>query len=266
LGHAAPASVRGGGANGIQGLIICARPLIMTSTLLHACLRGCCRRDLQYVALTFSQGLVLPQKRTHELVDDIEMHASSSDGNHEAVCRFLLSMLTKAAIDAHIRSVSGCAKPTTKQGSIELFIRLDRGGGGAVAADDDGGGADGGVADDSDSLFTPDGSDADLPPPLSADLTPSLVAPDDLEPSAGIIVLADGADRRKLRRKLHKRWAKAASRNILSRNITRAIKTVLERSAPDRNIATWFRETTTPYRRTGTLAQPHDVPGGDRER
>ena len=100
LGHAAPASVRGGGANGIQGLIICARPLIMTSTLLHACLRGCCRRDLQYVALTFSQGLGLPQKRTHELVDDIEMHASSSDGNHEAVCRFLLStVMANNAVD-----------------------------------------------------------------------------------------------------------------------------------------------------------------------
>ncbi len=72
-------------ANCIQGLIICARPLIMTSTLLHACLRGCCRRDLQYVALTFSLGLGLLQKRTHELGDDIEVHASSSDGNHEAV-------------------------------------------------------------------------------------------------------------------------------------------------------------------------------------
>ena len=122
------------------------------------------------------------------------------------------------------------------------------------------------MTSDSDSPFTPDGSDADLPPPLSADLTPSLVAPDDLEPSAGIIALADGADRRKLRRTLHKRWANADSRNILSRNITSANKTVLERSAPDRNIATRFRETTTPYRRTGTLAQPHDVPGGDRER
>ena len=146
LGHAAPASVRGGGANYIQGLIICARPLIMTSTLLHACLRGCCRRTLQYVALNFSQGLVLPQKRTHELVDVIEMHASSSDGNHEAVCRFMLSMLTKAVIDGYIRSVSGCAKPTTKQGSIALFIRLDRGGGGAAAADDDGGGVAAGGA------------------------------------------------------------------------------------------------------------------------
>ena len=152
------------------------------------------------------------------------------------------------------------------------------------------------MTSDSDSPFTPDGSDADLPPPPfppppaapqggpadlesslvahaadrprggPADLTPSLVAPDDLEPSAGIIALADGADRRKLRRTLHKRWANADSRNILSRNITSAIKTVLERSAPDRNIATRLRETTTPYRRTGTLAQPHDVPGGDRER
>ena len=216
---------------------------MMMSSLLNARLRGFCRRELQYIALNFSPGFRLPQKRKHELVDDIEMHASSSDGNHEAVCRFLLSMLTKAVIDAHIRSVSGCAKPTTKQGSIELFIRLDRGGGGAVAADDDGGGADGGVADDSDSLFTPDGSDADLPPPLSADLTPSLVAPADLEPSAGIIVLADGADRgKKLRRKLHKRWAKAASRKILSRNITNAIKTVLERSAPNRKLADVLRD------------------------
>ena len=212
----------------------------MTSTLLHACLRGCCRRNLQYVALTFSPGLGLPQKRKHELVDDIEMHASSSDGNHEAVCRFLLSLLTKPVIDAHIRSVSGCAKPTTKQV-----------GGAAAAAD--GGGAYGGAADDLDSLFTPDGSDADLPPPPfppppaapqggPAELAPSLVAPDDLEPSAGIIVLADGADRRKLRRKLHKRWAKAASRNILSRNITSAIKTVLERIAPDRTIADVLRD------------------------
>ena len=72
-------------------------------------------------------------------------------------------MLTKAVIDAHVRSVSGCAKPTTKRGSIELFIRLDRGCGGGDAAD--GGGADGGAADDLESLFTPDGSDADLPPP-----------------------------------------------------------------------------------------------------
>ena len=193
-----------------------------------------------------------------------------SDGKHEAVCRF----------DAHIRSVSGCAKPTTKQGSIELFIRLDRGcGGGNVA---DGGGADSGAADLPPPPFppppaAPEGGPADLAPSLDvhaadrprggpADLTPSLVAPDDLEPSAGIIALADGADRRKLRRTLHKRWANADSRNILSRNITSAIKTALERSAPDRNIATRFRETTTPYRRTGTLAQPHDVPGGDRER
>jgi len=128
------------------------------------------------------------------------------------------------------------------------------------------------MTSDSDSPFTPDGSDADLPPPPfppppaapqrgpadlapslvahaadrprggPADLTPSLVAPDDLEPSAGIIALADGADRRKLRRTLHKRWANADSRNILSRNITRAIKTVLERSAPDRNIADVLRD------------------------
>ena len=110
------------------------------------------------------------------------------------------------------------------------------------------------MTSDSDSPFTPDGSDADLPPPPfppppaapqrgPADLAPSLVAPADLEPSAGIIVLADGADRgKKLRRKLHKRWAKAASRKILSRNITRAIKTALERSAPDRNIADVLRD------------------------
>ena len=125
----------------------------------------------------------------------------------------------------------------------------------------------------SDSPFTPDGSDADLPPPPfppppaapeggpadlepslvahaadrprggPADLAPSLVAPADLEPSAGIIVLADGADRgKKLRRKLHKRWAKAASRKILSRNITNAIKTVLERSAPNRKLADVLRD------------------------
>ena len=205
----------------------------MTSTLLHACLRGCCRRDLQYVALTFSQGLVLPQMRTHELIDDIEMHASSSDGNHESVCRFMLSMLTKAVIDGYIRSVSGCAKPTTKQGSIELFIRLDRGcGGGNVA---DGGGADRGAADLPPPPFPPPPAAPEGGP---AELAPSLVAPADLEPSAGIIVLADGADRgKKLRRKLHKRWAKAASRKILSRNITNAIKTVLERSAPNRKLA-----------------------------
>ena len=84
-----------------------ARPPIMTSTLLHACLRDCRRRELQYVALTFSPGMALSQKRKHALIDDIEMHASSSEGNHEAVCRFLLSMLTKAVIDAHIRSASG---------------------------------------------------------------------------------------------------------------------------------------------------------------
>ena len=129
------------------------------------------------------------------------------------------------------------------------------------------------MTSDSDSPFTPDGSDADLPPPPfppppaapeggpaelapsldadaadhqrggPADLAPSLVAPADLEPSAGIIVLADGADRgKKLRRKLHKRWAKAASRKILSRNITNAIKTVLERSAPSRKLADVLRD------------------------
>ena len=230
--------------------------------MMSSCLRRFCRRELQHIALNFSPGFSLPQKRKHELVDDIEMHASSSDGNHEAVCRFLLSLLTKPVIDAHIRSVSRCAKPTTKQGSIELFIRLDRGcGGGNVA---DGGGADRGAADLPPPPFPPPPAAPEGGP---AELAPSLVAPADLEPSAGIIVLADGADRgKKLRRKLHKRWAKAASRKILSRNITRAIKTVLERSAPDRNIATRFRETTTPYRRTGTLAQPHDVPRGDCER
>ena len=124
------------------------------------------------------------------------------------------------------------------------------------------------MTSDSDSPFTPDGSDADLPPPPfppppaapqggpadlapslvahaadrprggPADLTPSLVAPDDLEPSAGIIALADGADRgKKLRRKLHKRWAKAASRKILSRNITNAINTLLRGNPPEHKIA-----------------------------
>ena len=102
--------------------------------MMSSCLRSFCRRDLQHIARNFSLGFKLPQKRKHELVDDIEMHASSSDGNHDAVCRFLLSMLTKAVIDGYIRSVSGCAKPTTKQGSIELFIRLDRGCGGGNAA------------------------------------------------------------------------------------------------------------------------------------
>ena len=161
-----------------------------------------------------------------------------SDGNHEAVCRFMLSMLTKAVIDGYIRSVSGCAKPTTKQGSIELFIRLDRGcGGGNVA---DGGGADSGAADLPPPPFPPQPAAPEGGP---AELAPSLVAPADLEPSAGIIVLADGADRgKKLRRKLHKRWAKAASRKILSRNITNAIKTVLERSAPNRKLADVLRD------------------------
>ena len=225
--------------------------------MMSSCLRSFCRRDLQHIARNFSRGFKLPQKRKHELVDDIEMHASSSDGNHEAVCRFLLSMLTKAVIDGHIQSVAGCAKPTTKQGSIELFIRLDRGRGGGNVAD--GGGVDSGAADLPPPPFppppaAPEGGPAELAPSLDAhaadhprggpaDLAPSLVAPADLEPSAGIIVLADGADRgKKLRRKLHKRWAKAASRKILSRNITNAIKTVLERSAPSRKLADVLRD------------------------
>ena len=225
--------------------------------MMSSCLRRFYRRELQHIALNFSPGFRLPQKRKHELVDGIEMHASSSDGNHEAVCRFMLSTLTKAVIDGYIRSVSGCAKPTTKQGSIELFIRLDRGcGGGNVA---DGGGADRGDADLPPPPFppppaAPEGGPAELAPSLDAhaadhprggpaDLAPSLVAPADLEPSAGIIVLADGADRgKKLRRKLHKRWAKAASRNILSRKTTNAIKTVLERSAPNRKLADVLRD------------------------
>ena len=166
-------------------------------------------------------------------------------------------MLTKSVIDGHIQSVAGCAKPTTKQGSIELFIRLDRGRGGGNVAD--GGGADSGAADLPPPPFppppaAPEGGPAELAPSLDADaadhqrggpadLAPSLVAPADLEPSAGIIVLADGADRgKKLRRKLHKRWAKAASRKILSRNITNAIKTVLERSAPSRKLADVLRD------------------------
>ena len=206
--------------------------------MMSSCLRSFCRRDLQHIARNFSRGFKLPQKRNHELVDDIEMHASSSDGNHDAVCRFLLSMLTKSVIDGHIQSVAGCAKPTTKQGSIELFIRLDRGRGGGNVAD--GGGADSGAADLPPPPFPPPPAAPEGGP---AELAPSLVAPADLEPSAGIIVLADGADRgKKLRRKLHKRWAKAASRNILSRNITNAIKTVLERSAPSRKLADVLRD------------------------
>ena len=225
--------------------------------MMSSCLRGFRRRERQYIALYFSPGFRLSHKRKQELVDDIEMHASSSDGNHDAVCRFLLSMLTKSVIDGHIQSVAGCAKPTTKQGSIELFIRLDRGRGGGNVAD--GGGADSGAADLPPPPFppppaAPEGGPAELAPSLDADaadhqrggpadLAPSLVAPADLEPSAGIIVLADGADRgKKLRRKLHKRWAKAASRKILSRNITNAIKTVLERSAPSRKLADVLRD------------------------
>ena len=219
--------------------------------MMSSCLRGFRRRELQYIALSFSPGFRLSHKRKQELVDDIEMHASSSDGNHDAVCRFLLSMLTKSVIDGHIQSVAGCAKPTTKQGSIELFIRLDRGRGGGNVAD--GGGVDSGAADLPPPPFPPppaapeggpaDAHAADRPRGGPADLAPSLVAPADLEPSAGIIVLADGADRgKKLRRKLHKRWAKAASRKILSRNITNAIKTVLERSAPSRKLADVLRD------------------------
>ena len=206
--------------------------------MMSSCLRRFCRRELQHIALNFSPGFSLPQKRKHELVDDIILYASSSDGNHESVCRFMLSMLTKAVIDGYIRSVSGCAKPTTKQGSIELFIRLDRGRGGGNVAD--GGGADSGAVDLPPPPFPPPPAAPEGGP---AELAPSLVAPADLEPSAGIIVLADGADRgKKLRRKLHKRWAKAASRKILSRNITNAIKTVLERSAPNRKLADVLRD------------------------
>ena len=55
--------------------------------------------------LTFSPGLRVPLKRKDDLIADIESHASDSEANHAAVCRFLLSLTTKAAIDAHIRSV-----------------------------------------------------------------------------------------------------------------------------------------------------------------
>ena len=61
------------------------QPAVELALLGHSCVAGASSPTVMlHVALVNDLGLGLPQKRTHELVDDIEVHASSSDGNHEA--------------------------------------------------------------------------------------------------------------------------------------------------------------------------------------
>ena len=62
------------------------QPAVEPAMLGHSCVAGAASSAVMlHVAPVNDLGLGLPQKRTHELVDDIEMHASSSDGNHESV-------------------------------------------------------------------------------------------------------------------------------------------------------------------------------------
>ena len=62
------------------------QPAVEPALLGHSCVAGASSSTvIPHVAPVNDLGLGLPQKRTHELVDDIEMHASSRDGNHESV-------------------------------------------------------------------------------------------------------------------------------------------------------------------------------------